>query len=251
LSTENTPRASAQTATARATLALRQMLVQGRFQPGEWIREVPLAKELKVTRFPLHLALERLAREGFLEVRPNRGFVTARFSIEDIYESIDVRGLLEGAAARLATQRMKDVGDLGSMRKASSEMLELVRHSRLTIHTLETYIRLNATFHTTLLDLSESRMLRRSIEQLCALPFASPEAFLEAQCISLDSRELFLIAADEHCRIVEAISNRDGARAEALAREHARIARRNLESALRNRNVAPDEAARSLIALLT
>src|ERR1700749_1570926 len=61
--------------TARATLALREMLVQGLFRPGERIREVPLAAKLQVSRIPLHLALERLAHEGFLEVHPRRGFV--------------------------------------------------------------------------------------------------------------------------------------------------------------------------------
>src|ERR1700726_4054221 len=92
--------------TARAVVALREMLVQGRFRPGERIREVPLAAELKVSRVPLHLALERLAHEGFLEIRPTRGFVVQRFSTEDIYDAIELRGLLEGAAVRLASQRL-------------------------------------------------------------------------------------------------------------------------------------------------
>src|SRR5579863_5394440 len=82
--------------TARAVLSLREMLVQGHFRPGERIREVPLAAELKVSRIPLHLALERLAHEGFLEIRPTRGFVVQRFSNEDIYDAIELRGLLEG-----------------------------------------------------------------------------------------------------------------------------------------------------------
>jgi GntR family transcriptional regulator of vanillate catabolism len=53
----NKSRSSSQT--ARATLALREMLVQGRFRPGERIREVPLAAELNVSRIPLHLASAR------------------------------------------------------------------------------------------------------------------------------------------------------------------------------------------------
>jgi GntR family transcriptional regulator, vanillate catabolism transcriptional regulator len=78
--------------TARATLALREMLVEGRLSPGEKIREVPLATKLKISRIPLHLALERLASEGFLEVLPTRGFRVHSFSVEDIYDSIELRG---------------------------------------------------------------------------------------------------------------------------------------------------------------
>ena len=112
--TSKTPggKSKASSQTARAVLSLREMLVQGRFRPGERIREVPLAAELKVSRIPLHLALERLAHEGFLEIRPTRGFVVQRFSTEDIYDAIELRGLLEGAAAKLAAQRFKHISEL-------------------------------------------------------------------------------------------------------------------------------------------
>src|ERR1700712_155613 len=89
------PESRSSSQTARATLALREMLVQGHFRPGEKIREVPLAAQLNVSRIPLHLALERLANEGFLEVLPRRGFAVQKFTTEDIYDAIDLRGLLE------------------------------------------------------------------------------------------------------------------------------------------------------------
>jgi GntR family transcriptional regulator of vanillate catabolism len=92
-------------------------------------------------------------------------------------------------------------------------------------------------------------MLRRSIEQACSLPFASPGAFLERQFISADLQELFLISADQHCGIVEAIASRDGLRAEMLTREHALVARRNLEHALKNRERIPNLAGVKLVSL--
>jgi GntR family transcriptional regulator of vanillate catabolism len=226
------------------------MLVQGRFRPGERIREVPLAAELKVSRIPLHLALERLAHEGFLEIRPTRGFVVQRFSTEDIYDAIELRGLLEGAAAKLAAQRFKHISELSLLQSTSYEILTLVRgHKKLTMETFNLYIDLNARFHSGLIDLSHSRMLRRAIQQACSLPFASPSAFLKRQYVSSDLWELFLICADQHCEIVDAILNRDGMRAEFLTREHARVARRNLEDALRNSELPPDVAGAKLIEL--
>ncbi len=235
--------------TARATLALREMLVQGRFRPGERIREVPLAAQLNVSRIPLHLALERLAHEGFLQIRPTRGFVVQGFSTEDIYDAIELRGLLEGAAARLATERLKDVRELEPLEEANREIATLVRRRKLTMEAFNRYIELNAKFHSALLDLSRSRMLRRAIEQACSLPFASPSAFLKRQYISPGLRELFLISADQHCGIVEAIANREGMRAELLTREHARVARRNLEDALKQREPLQGFALGKLIRL--
>jgi GntR family transcriptional regulator of vanillate catabolism len=235
--------------TARATLALREMLVQGRFRPGERIREVPLAAELNVSRIPLHLALERLAHEGFLQIRPTRGFVVQGFSTEDIYDAIELRGLLEGAAARLATERLRDNSELEPMQEASRDILALVRKRKLTMESFNRYIELNAKFHRALVDLAHSRMLRRAIDQTCNLPFASPSAFLNRQYISPELQELFLICADQHCVIVEAIANREGMRAEVLTREHARVARRNLEDALRHREQLHGLAGAKLIHL--
>jgi GntR family transcriptional regulator, vanillate catabolism transcriptional regulator len=250
--TSQTPegKSKASSQTARAVLSLREMLVQGRFRPGERIREVPLAAELKVSRIPLHLALERLAHEGFLEIRPTRGFVVQRFSTEDIYDAIELRGLLEGAAARLAAERHKNISELSLLQATSFEVLTLVRSAKkLTMETFNRYIELNARFHSSLLDLSRSRMLRRAIQQACSLPFASPSAFLRRQYVSTDLWELFLISADQHCGIVDAIVNRDGMRAEILTREHARVARRNLEDALRNSELPFDLAGAKLIQL--
>ena len=236
--------------TARAALTLREMLVQGRFRPGERIREVPLAAELKVSRIPLHLALERLAHEGFLEIRPTRGFVVQRFATEDIYDAIELRGLLEGAAARLAAERYKHASELSLLQSTSQEILALVRSTKkLKMETFNLYIDLNARFHANLLDLSRSRTLRRAIQQACSLPFASPSAFLKRQYVSSDLWELFLISADQHCGIVDAIANREGMRAEILTREHARVARRNLEDALRNSELPIDVAGAKLIQL--
>ena len=241
--------AKASTQTARATLALREILVKGQFRPGERIREVPLAAQLQVSRIPLHLALERLAHEGFLEARPTRGFVVQKFSTEDIYDAIELRGLLEGAAARLAAHRLKDVREVEPMQAAACEIQSLVRRPKFNVDGFKRYIGLNETFHAALLDLSRSRMLRRSVEQACTLPFASPSAFLERQFISGSLQELFLIAADQHLSIVEAISARDGLRAEMLTREHALVARRNLEDALKHQERIPHLVAAKLVSL--
>lgn len=245
--TREESKASSQT--ARATLALREMLVQGHLRPGEKIREVPLAAKLNVSRIPLHLALERLAHEGFLEIQPKRGFVVQRFSNDDIYDAIELRGLLEGAAARMVAERMTDERDLSTLAETSREIVTLVRRSKLTIEGFTRYIDLNARFHEELVALSRSRMLRRAIERACSLPFASPSAFLKRQSISPELRELFLISADQHCGIVDAIANREGQRAEFLTREHARVARRNLEDALKHQDIPDDLAGAKLIGL--
>ena len=68
----------------------------------------------------------------------------------------------------------------------------------------------------------------------CALPFASPSALVSVQSAPGGDRSLLAVAQDQHRCVLAAIERREGARAEAIMREHARIAHRNLERALAN-----------------
>jgi GntR family transcriptional regulator of vanillate catabolism len=57
-----------------------------------------------------------------------------------------------------------------------------------------------------------------------------------AQSVGPQARDVLVVAQEQHRMVIEAITLREGARAEALMREHARIARRNLQEALRNQH---------------
>lgn len=224
--------------TARATLSLRELLLEGKFTPGERIREVPLAEELGVSRIPLRIALERLANEGLLEVRPTTGFVVPQFSVNDIYDAIHLRGLMEGSAAKLAAERVKDPREVAALHALSYEMIALVQRRTLTLECLASYIELNSQFHAELLHLSGSRILRRAMEHVCSLPFASPSSFLRRHYLAPQFREMFLLALDHHRGVADAIVNHDGNRAESIMHEHADLAWRNLEFALQSSELA-------------
>ena len=69
---------------------------------------------------------------------------------------------------------------------------------------------------------------RQELERISKLPLASPSAFLEGQEQIPAFRKSLTFAQRQHRAIFEAIVAREGARAEALCREHARLARENL-----------------------
>ncbi|MGY4157710.1 DNA-binding GntR family transcriptional regulator [Bradyrhizobium sp. USDA 4461] len=84
-------------------------------------------------------------------------------------------------------------------------------------------------------ELSRSPPLIRQVDRASALPFASPSGFVMTQSTLPDARHTLLIAQDQHRVVVDAIENREGARAAAIMREHARVAARNLRLVLRNK----------------
>lgn len=220
--------------TLRALLSLRELILGGELKPGERVSELPLVERLGVSRTPLRAALVRLEEEGLLEAIPTGGFAVRGFDERDLSTAIEVRGTLEGLAARLAAERGLAAEDLAPLADTVAALDALIARSPITGDNFSDYVALNERFHATIVELADSRLLARQIERAVSLPFASASAFVMVQAALPEAQDLFTIAQDQHRCILQAIEAREGARAEALMREHARLARRNLELALRS-----------------
>lgn len=214
------------TRTGRALVALRQKILSGRVPGGTRLFEVALADELQISRTPVRAALSKLAEEGLLDRVRGGGFVVRSFNLSDLVDTIELRGVLEGTAARFAAERGISPEALAELRRLLDRMDAVVGRERID---LEQYSSLNMMFHAEIANLAKSPVLMREIERMTTLPFASPSAFLEDESHAEFSHRRFVSAQEQHRAILEAISNRESARAEALMREHARTARRNVE----------------------
>lgn len=221
--------------TVRAQLALRDLILSGRLRPGERISELGAVETTGVSRTPVRMALVRLEEEGLLEAIPSGGFMVKAFTERDILDSIELRGVLEGLAARFAAERGVSARDLEPLKESLRELDQLVAQDAVSVEAFSSYVTMNARFHALLTELSRSAPLIRQIDRASALPFASPSAFVMAQSVLPEAHQILIIAQDHHRIVVDAIENREGARAEAVMREHARLAARNLRLALRNR----------------
>ncbi|OBX34750.1 colanic acid/biofilm transcriptional regulator [Halomonas elongata] len=86
---------------------LRKLIGEGAFQQGERLGEVAMAEQLGVSRTPVRLAFRTLEQEGLLQRAGKRGFRVREFTEADVLCAVEVRGALEGLAARrLAEQGM-------------------------------------------------------------------------------------------------------------------------------------------------
>lgn len=221
--------------TVKALMSLRELILAGELAPGERIAELALVDRLGVSRTPVRMALVKLSEEGLLEPIPSGGYAVKAFSEADIFDAIDLRGTLEGLAVRLAAERGVTSMRLRDLKDRVRDLDLLLAKGELDAEDFTDYVRLNGQLHAALHEACGSAIVQRQIERAVALPFASPSGFVTAQSILPEARTIFTIAQDHHRCVVEAIENREGARAEALMHEHARLARRNLELALRNK----------------
>jgi GntR family transcriptional regulator of vanillate catabolism len=220
------------------------MLLRGDFRRGERISELPLSSRLGVSRTPIRLALERLAHEGLLEVWPAGGFIVREFTVSDVWDAIELRGVLEGTAARLAAERLEKDRQLDTLRKYRDAM-DGIRE--LTAESFAHYLDLNEAFHAELLRLARNEMLRWTLERVTSLPFAGPSAVVFARTRLPAAAEMHAIGQAQHHALVEAIESRQGTRAESIAREHARLSRRTLEVVLSDSEILSSVPGGSLI----
>jgi DNA-binding GntR family transcriptional regulator len=103
------PRSSLQSEPSQAELAylqLEEMIVTLQLQPGRLISENWVSQTLGLGRTPVREAMQRLAREGTLEIIPRAGAIITDIDIVDQLKLTEIRREVErvviGRAARLA-----------------------------------------------------------------------------------------------------------------------------------------------------
>ena len=214
----------------RAHMEIRSRILHGHFAPSERLSETALSEMLSVSRTPLREAMGRLVEEGLLERGPAGGCRVSSYSMQDIFDSNEIRGMMEGLAARLAAERGVDKKSLQTCRRIISRLDDVL--ADLSAIDFDAYVHLNAAFHGWIAAAADSAIISREIERVCRLPLASPSGFLSGQEDGPEFRASLQIAQSQHHAIFDAIESGEGTRAEAMCREHARLARQNLRQAL-------------------
>jgi GntR family transcriptional regulator of vanillate catabolism len=205
----------------RVLITLRRMISSGELAAGERLAEIPLAERLHVSRMPVRMAFRELEQEGLLVRAGARGFTVRAVSLADIAGAVEVRGVLEGLAARLVAERGADPATLRVLAVCLAEGDSLMTKGRFTVEDGPAYLDTNIRFHAAIVEAAGNPAIGKVLARNDHLPFASVKA------LALDRNNLggeysrLNYAHMQHHAIVEAIAARQGARAEALMREHA------------------------------
>ena len=222
----------------KAQQRLRELILAGDLAAGSRITEQALVDRLGMSRTPIRVAFLRLGQEGLLLALPHGGYAVRTFSEREVADAIELRGALEGLAARLAAERGVGQDVLHKAGLLLDQVDRLLQQTSLDDDAFSDYVRLNAQFHQCLSEMADSTVLSREIERACRWPFASPSGFVGVQAGQAGGRDTLIVAQHQHRQVLQAIAQREGARAESLMREHARIARQHLGLALQNPQTA-------------
>lgn len=210
-------------------ITLRKMIASGELPAGERLAEIPTAESLGVSRMPVRIAFRTLEQEGLLSKAGTRGYVVRAVSPAEIAGAVEIRGVLEGLAARQAAERGLSEETRAALQQCLDDGDTLFTKGYVTEEDLEVYHEINLRFHQLLLDASGNPAIAVTLARNENLPFASVSAL--AVNLSDLSREYqrFHFAHIQHHTVVDALIHGQGARAELIMREHANVTLRYRE----------------------
>jgi GntR family transcriptional regulator of vanillate catabolism len=218
---------------SRVLVQLRDLILKGAFEPGERLAEIPLSERLQASRTPVRLALATLQHEGLIEPLNGGGYQMRRFTAQEVSDAIEVRGVLEGMAARLLAERGASRQLMRELRDCLAQGDDAVNKPTMDLDDYASYQEMNNRFHELIVGGCGNAALIRTMETLNGQPFAAASATLPMQSAQDSEGQGWMrYAHRQHHAIVDAIVRAQGARAQALAQEHVEIARMNVDSAL-------------------
>jgi DNA-binding GntR family transcriptional regulator len=190
--------------------AIRDMIVDGVFAPGDHLSEEHLSAEIGVSRTPVREALRRLEGDYFVAIRANRGARVIGWEPGDVEDLFELRAIVEGFAARCAAERAT-AADIEAMRA------EIVAIDRALTNRakpdIDRFLAANSRFHELLSGASKNSRLAEIIKSLVAQAVVVRTA-------RRYSKEQLQRSNFHHREMLDAIEARDGALAETIMRTH-------------------------------
>lgn len=207
----------------RVTRQLRDQIVDGDRPPGSRLVERELAAALGVSRVPVREALQTLAAEGLVTPRPRSWAVVRTFTDADLLDLVEVRSAIEVLTVRLAAER-RTPHQLRALTDALGRETRAAHDGDATEAR-----RAAADFHEVVSTMAGNTVL----DEISALT-SSRMRWMLGQHDDLGAM------AAEHAALLDAISDGDVERADALARDHLQT---SLTSARALRAPAPGAGA--------
>ena len=186
---------------------IKDLAVEYEFRPGQKINEVELAAQLSVSRTPVRAALNRLERDGFVVIVPNKGFYAREITPDSVRELYELRAAVERAAFVLACRRASD-SDL------ESTIAAWERHNSLAEEGSWAKIALaDEAFHMALTRLSKNEQMALALESI-----SSRIRFFRR--IALEALPQRSQSYQEHAAIIDALRRRDAVGGAELVERH-------------------------------
>lgn len=200
---------------------LKHQILTMELDPDEVLDEGTLGKRYKLSRTPVREVLLRLAGEGYIEIRENRGARVASMSYSTLRNFFLVAPMIYAAIGRLAVHHFKPA-QLSELRDTQERFREASKKADALALVLE-----NNKFHEIMGAMSRNVYLQASLNRLLIDHARIGHTFFRPR--NDDMAERLQLAVEHHDAFVAAIAARDESAVVDLVFEHWELSRENME----------------------
>jgi len=195
-----------------AYINIKNLILNGTYEPGKRLQYDEVAKELGISNTPLKEAFLKLEREGFVEVIARKGTYVRKLTKADVIEAYQIREVLEGLSARLATQRATPEA-IRRLKNNLKRLMESIK--REDAHES---IRLDIEFHEEIAKIANSKKLMHIFQHYMLTNIFAISGF---QNLYLNIGRK---AINSHQALINAVEEKNCEKAETVMREQMRDA---------------------------
>ena len=208
----------------KAYFALRHDIVRGTWTPKQALKMAILSKHYDMGFSPIREALSRLQAEGLVSLVPLRGFTVAALSLDEMWDTVNLRILIETEAFRLSIKNGKDEWEAGIVSSLHALTLQSQRAASSDDDALWELERRHHAFHKQLISACGSPRMIDYFERL----YVDTERYRIPLLLMGGSGKKRNIQG-EHSKIAEAAIARNGEAACKLLAEHYRLTAETIE----------------------
>lgn len=197
---------------------ITEMILSRKYAPGDRLIETEISEDIGLSRTPIRNAMRKLAAEGLLDVRGNKGCYIPKLTPEDMSEVFKARAFLEGKVAMEAAycRSEKDIQLMRDLLDQEKEYYSKGKHKE--------YAAANDKFHLLIGKIARNNYIEKFMRQVfwrSGLYIFYFDRFyvppVNEEILRDPSKSVSCV---EHEKILNAIELGDGELAENAARAH-------------------------------
>ncbi|MCP4404015.1 MAG: GntR family transcriptional regulator [bacterium] len=186
---------------------LKQKIIQEELLPRQWLVERELSEQYGISRTPVREVLRKLVADGFLELKPAKGYVVKELSLKEIIETFQAREAVEGMLVKFACQRgdeqfFERVAEL----RRQLEELDIDRNEKAGVV-------IGSELHDLIAETAKNSVLFEFYQKLKNLAAITRNITKKSVNIEHHSK-------DEHLELMKAIEAKDSEKGEQCMRKH-------------------------------
>ena len=214
---------------------LKRQILTMELDPDELLDEMDLCERYGLSRTPVREVFRRLAGEGYVDIRENRGTRVFPMNHSTLRNFFQVAPMIYAAIGRLAVHNFKP-RQLSALRDTQQRYRQAIANRDATAMVVE-----NSRFHAIVGEMADNPYLQPSLERLQIDHARIGHTFFRPRDEGME-RDLQL-SANHHDLFIEALERHDEDAFVELVFEHWEPSRKNMQIYIAPQGIKPDRFA--------